>query len=345
MEAFAEGPDGEFFWRPWRVERLQQIIKLGPELPPWVISRWICAQALQGLDQASRARTRRALDLAIELRGGRDHVPGTRRVDLETQVVDHDWAYRQLFLYDLGGLASFVRRTASSLLIANAESIHEWARASMGGYQLLSTTPDTVLWLDLASRATVEVPNVGCALLVLPGDHVIGRLVPVRDGVMFESPPVRVMERTARRVAERPEAWCEVLKSETAESDGALLGAPVRHHSLASDVPTPLWLLALVPDDCLPEDDDADVVAVAVVRCVLDTAAAELGVEPESRSVGEVDLWPCLGAAFTTPWVISVLAVVARESDVPTLRRLGECLAEPAASVCLGQAEELRDAA
>src|SRR3954451_12023857 len=44
MDAFATGPDGRSFWRPWRAKHLWQIAMLGPILPGWVLSRWICSQ-------------------------------------------------------------------------------------------------------------------------------------------------------------------------------------------------------------------------------------------------------------------------------------------------------------
>src|SRR6266545_3069824 len=35
------GPDGKPFWRPWRVQRLYQLVTLRDLLPPWAGSRWI----------------------------------------------------------------------------------------------------------------------------------------------------------------------------------------------------------------------------------------------------------------------------------------------------------------
>src|SRR3954471_11835427 len=67
MEAFATGPDGSFFWRPWRAASLLQIALLRPILPGWAISRWICSQSMHSLSQDKRDSYRRAYDLAVEL--------------------------------------------------------------------------------------------------------------------------------------------------------------------------------------------------------------------------------------------------------------------------------------
>jgi hypothetical protein len=112
MDAFATGPDGEFFWRPWRAKYLGQIAMLGPILPGWVISRWICSQAMQSLAEAKRGPMRRAFDLAVELRGGESSLPGVDLPDAHSRVLDHDWVYRQLFLYEFGGLDLFMRDRA-----------------------------------------------------------------------------------------------------------------------------------------------------------------------------------------------------------------------------------------
>lgn len=163
IETFAAGPDGEFFWRPWRAKHLMQITILGPILPGWVISRWICNQALSSLHDGNRWRALRAFDVAVELRGGEENLPGRDAADAYGRVVDRDWVYRQQLLYELGGLDFFVRRVASPSLVARADSIAEWGRAPMGGYQLVGSTADTVTWLDLASGEERLVPNVAAA--------------------------------------------------------------------------------------------------------------------------------------------------------------------------------------
>ena len=133
MEAFATGPDGRYFWRPWRATYLTQIAMLGPLLPAWVTSRWICGQALQSLPAGRQDVSIRAFERAAEVRGGLAALPGADAADAHGRVIDHDWVYRQLFLYDLGGLDLFVREKASSTLLARADSVREWGRGAMGG--------------------------------------------------------------------------------------------------------------------------------------------------------------------------------------------------------------------
>ena len=241
-------PD-ETFWRPWRIRRLIQISVLGPLLPRWVTSRWILAQALQHLDPAPRGiaktRLKRALDLAVELRGGADTLIGVDATDAMCRVMDRDWVYRQLRLYELGTLHHFLQRAVASDLVAGADRIHDWATASMGGFRLQDRHPGTVRWVDLVTDDVIETANIGSAALAVPGDCVIGRMVPIEGGVMFEGAPMRVPEEVARQVADDPEHWMDALRSlpggtanPAHQPTGDLTG-------LVSDVPSPVWQLCL----------------------------------------------------------------------------------------------------
>ena len=96
------GPDGKLFWRRERLTRLTQLALLGPVLPPWVRARWILAQALQQWGGATNQRMTRALEVAIAARGGEGALPGIDRADARARVVDGDWIFRQLALYELG---------------------------------------------------------------------------------------------------------------------------------------------------------------------------------------------------------------------------------------------------
>jgi hypothetical protein len=342
MDAFAIGPDGRAFWRPWRAKYLAQIAMLGPILPGWVYSRWICSQAMQSLAVAKRGPSRRAFDLTVELRGGESALPGVDAPDAEGRVLDHDWVYRQLFLYELGGLELFVRDRASSALLAGADSIHRWSRCPMGGYRLLDSTPDSVAWLDLGTEQTRSVPNTGSACLVSPGEHVIGRLVPIETGELFESCPVLVSGDVAGRVAADPPQWLDVLRRFGTGNDEDL-GAPVHSKTLLSDVPTVVWQLAIL--DGSRRSTDVTEWVRSVTRRLLDVAAREVADPVTHRPHGEVDRWSCLGAAFLEPYVVTSLPDVAEPHDRGTLEQLGALLAEPAASLCNEAARELFDAA
>lgn len=341
MEAFATGPDGDFFWRPWRAKHLMQIAMLGPILPPWALSRWICSQAMQSLADAKRGPSQRAWELAVELRGGEGALPGVDLADAHARVVDHDWVYRQLFLYELGGLELFVRDRASSALLAGADSIHQWAQRPMGGYRLVDSTPDSVAWLDLATDETRSVPNIGSACLVTPGEHVIGRLMPIEAGELFESGPLLVSGDVAAGVAAGPSDWLDVVRSH-GDSEETDVGAGVHTNTLLTDVPTVVWEMAILGDS-LPAD--VDEWAPQVTRTVLDVAKREVADPVIHRPDGEVDRWSCLGAALLEPYVLESLPVVAQSSDRATLEQLSLLLAEPAATLCREAAVQLFDAA
>jgi hypothetical protein len=83
----------------------------------------------------------------------------------------------------------------------------------------------------------------------------------------------------------------------------------------------------------------------ALARAVLATAKHALEHLRGERPPDAVDVWPCLAAALLTPYVISGFAEVVDADDIQVLCDLGSVLAEPAASVCFGLAEEIRGAA
>jgi hypothetical protein len=344
MDAFAVGPDGELFWRPWRATYLAQIAMLGPSLPGWVTSRWLCSQAMQSLSEDKRDAYRRAFELAVELRGGLAGLPGVDAADAHGRVVDHDWVYRQLFLYEFGGLDLFVRDHASSVLLAAADSIREWARSPMGGFRCVDSTPNVVTWLDLRTEETRSVPNIGSACLVESGEHVIGRLVPIEAGELFESRPLLVPGDMARSVAAAPSNWLDVLRSPGRTGNEVDLGAAVHSNTLLTDVPTVVWQMAILGDAFRPTDNADDWVRM-VTRKVLDVAAGEVADPVLHRPPGEVDRWSCVAAALLEPYVIEALPDVVGPGDRATLEQLGVLLAEPAASLCREAARELFEAA
>ena len=92
-----------------------------------------------------------------------------------------------------------------------------WPLATMGGFEFMDSTPSSTSWFDLATGRTFSTPNIGSAVLFLPGDRVIGRLVPVADGRMFEGRPLCVPPSVAHAVAESPEEWSELLRAEGLE--------------------------------------------------------------------------------------------------------------------------------
>ena len=81
-----------------------QLVALGAALPRWATSRWILAQAAQTLDASSRARAQRAFAVTREIGGS--PAGGNDNLDHRAKIMDHDWVFRQAFLYELGGSAA-----------------------------------------------------------------------------------------------------------------------------------------------------------------------------------------------------------------------------------------------
>ena len=205
------GPDGKPFWRPWRIRNLHQLVAFEQDRPSWTTSRWILAQALSYQPPAARPLHRQALARATRVRGGPEMLPGYDEVDAACQVLDFDWVYRQSYLYDLGGLRAFLRTGATAGLLAGADRIADWEGARMASYRHVDEDRDRIIWDDLATLERVEVLNVGSAMAVIPGDCVIGRVVPIEGGAMFESEPLFVPEPVAARVAEDPSRWVDAV--------------------------------------------------------------------------------------------------------------------------------------
>ena len=344
MVAHPDGPDGKPFWRQERLRRLLQLAALGPILPGWATSRWILAQAHQCLDESTRDCGRRALELAIRTRGGPGALPGVDPADAQCNVMDRDWVYRQLFLYELGGLEHFLRRLATPDLLVGADRIEDWARTPMGAYRLLAESRPLLTWEDLGSGRTVETPNIGSATLLEPGDCAIGRAVPIEEGTMFEAAPLFVPDSAAVRVVADPAGWLEAVAAACRERDDH--GQPVcrtggHDFALLTDVPliVRLALQGTVADrgnarsrgeDRMPYE--AATFIRAAVRGELDH---EEGVSP----------WPSVAAALLEPCVSDFLLDGLGASDLPAVARLADDLAGPAADVCRWIAGDLRESA
>jgi len=328
MERMPDGPDGRPFWRPWRLRRLMQFAVLGPTLPRWATSRWVLEQALQALHESRRQHVLRAMGIAIEIRGGEGRLAGVDQADARAKVIDHDWVFRQVLLYELGGLRHFIRRTASADLLAGADHIDEWALGRMGGYRLHERAPATLTWENLATGVRIEMPNIGSGVFIVPGETVIGRVVPVEVGSMFESTPLRVPLEVARMVAHAPDDWIDALRGgcdmvEPPITDGFWFG-------VLSDVPMPVVWAALLSGSegpVIPTEAER-------ARALLRVATGALGLGPEDLRPEELDVWACLAAAVLDPTVAVGLAEVVRPEDAAIFAGLGDALAEPAATVC-----------
>jgi hypothetical protein len=349
MESHPVDPRGRPFWRPWRLRRLRQLSELRAVLPAWATSRWLLELALQDIAPSGRDPGRRAMTAAIAARGGRP-LPGVDEIDARCKVMDHDWVYRHLYLYEHGGLSGFLHHAAPEL-VAGADRVHEWATAPMRSLRLVSQSSQHVTWEDVGTTEQVTTLNTGCAALLLPGECALGRVVPIEHGAMFETAPLRVPGAVAAWVADEPAVWVDVLAVHNRNHDLE----PVRTHGLhefglLSDVPRLAWRQAAadVIEPGSParkrfqRSPDVDPQAQALVAVALDPRTHPvLDAIPPDR----VHPWSCVAAALVEPGLASHLAPQLGAEDAERLRRLGDRLAEPASAVCRQLAAGLTTAA
>jgi hypothetical protein len=317
-------PTGKLFWRTERIERLLQLAMFGSLLPGWATSRWLLEQAAQELGHLRNPAIDHAFQVVADVRGGLQNVRRPAGEDPRIKVMDHDWVFRQCLLYDFGALASYLQRVPADLL-ARADRIEEWCAVPMGGYRCVARTPAVTFWVDVATGESVETPNIGSAALLLEGEWVIGRVVPIEEGRMFETLPLQVPESVARAVAGAPVEWIQALRDargrgEKVETGGCRFG-------FLSDVRREISALTLYDDlesvDQYRERADR---FVDVVRCAFRDEPTN---DPDA-----VDVWACIGAELLTPHLFAGLVERVRPDQADLYARLGSSLAEPAARMC-----------
>lgn len=337
------------FWRPERMRRLLRLVAFGPMLPGWVTSRWILAQAAQHLDPRTRTRGLKAMEIAIETRGGVATLRGMDDQDARAKVIDHDWVFRQVWLYELGALEHFVTRVASPDLLAGADHIHEWMRTQMGAFRLVGESPQTLTLVDMSTGLRVEALNIGSATLLEMEDCAIGRLVPIADGAMFESAPLYVPENVALRVAQEPGDWIGAVAAgcrDAGEEGLPSLITAMPDFGMVTDVPHLLQLrLAvevargrdeeLTPQALTPERLLAS--RVTLVRAALDDWMPVTDWEDKK--------WPIVAATLLDPAVFADLATGLTAADGARVRELADRLVSPADWVCHELALDLDSAA
>ena len=326
---------GERFWHPERLGRLQQLSLLDGVLPRWASSRWILAQAAKCLHPARRQPQKRAFDDAVRIIGGLERYPGVDEIDSTCKLMDYDWVYRQLMVYQYGGLHFFLDHVTSRELVERADRIVEWAAVPMGAYQLREATQRSLLWLDLASGGEVETPNIGSAALLVVGECAIGRLAPIEGGRLFESAPLFVPTDVADRVAAAPDDWVAAL--EEGRDDEAPFGERIstvtNGFPLLTDVPG--WqredLIERVvgqgrgPAFRWSQSELVDA-CVAVVRAAMGPR--------EDFGHDLFDPWPAIGSLVLEPAVLRELTLRPRVGDGDGFERLAERLADPAGRIC-----------
>ena len=133
MEEHMVGPDGECFWKHWRLKRLMQLQLFGPLLPGWVTSRWILEQALFSIIEGRRGIWAEA-EADRDRCARRARIPGWCGRDRRESASDGP----RLGLPSSGSLRPgaldhFLRHQATPDLVAGADSIREWLDTQMGG--------------------------------------------------------------------------------------------------------------------------------------------------------------------------------------------------------------------
>jgi hypothetical protein len=264
--------------------------------------------------------------------------------------LDHDWVFRQTYLYEFGGLQHFLRHNAAADLVAGADRIHEWARSRMRGLRFLRETPRTLAWRDLASGEEIETVNIGSASLMEPGNCAIGRVVPVDEGSMFETAPLFVPDGVAQRVSAEPHDWLTALPvgSRDAVSEDSEIMTAGHDFSLLTDVPG--FVQRLVIADVteriygkrirVDTPEDVDALELRLIRAAIsgqlpDGPFGTLGITPLTT----------VAASVVKPIVLPVLGNDLVAQDGPGLRRLADRLPSPAAEICRAVADEIERAA
>ena len=322
--------DAMGFWSPDRLTHLLQLWAYAGMLPGWATSRWVLHQAVRWLDASQRQRCLTALEATTRLVGE----PEDGGPFDACQVMDHDWVYRQLVLYDLGGLQHFLDHVASPELLRDADHVQGWARAPMGGYRFEGRVGRSLRWSALADARPVATDDIGAATALRPGDHVIGRVVPVHGGVMFETAPLPVPPDVAVEVGRAPGSWTSALegarhqvRSTTGRISTRVLSFPLLHDTPAAEW---AWVAADVAGETAEEalawtEDDAVERHVAVVEAALADDLRVRGAATPELVAASVLLEP------------EVFLELLRRSDVGAsgeFARLGDRLAAPADAVC-----------
>lgn len=322
--------DGMTFWSPDRLTHLLQLWAYDGMLPSWATSRWILHQAVRWLDGPQHRRCMTALEQTNRVVGE----PENGGPFDACQLMDHDWVYRQLVLYELGGLQHFLDHVASRDVLEEADHVQGWARAPMGAFRLESVAAGRVHWRALVDSRSVQTLDIGAATRLVPGDHVLGRLVPVHEGVMFETAPLAVPADVAADVAAAPATWLSALEgarhqvvSGTGRISTRVLSFPLLHDTPAAEW---AWVAADVAGETAEEalawtEDDAVERHVAVVAAALADDLQVRGAATPELVAASVLLEP------------EVFLELLRRSDVgagAAFARLADRLAAPADSVC-----------
>ena len=280
------------FARSAHVAMLTQLAGLAGEMTPWMWARWAAYQCTRAEDHGTESMLiqRTALDYVLWIfyaeQLGQRYVGGDDPIPLIARVCGEDWVFHQLCTFELGGLFVFLRSLATGRLQAETGLCEQWFGARMGGYQLESSDPGSLVVHDLARDESIRLLDLGARVHAGSDGWLIGRLVPTGvEGVpMFDTRPLPVDEQTAREVADDPSpaGWVSALRLaiDEARVDRALLQAEDRE--LVTDVPslslvevgTPASALASTLDSLGRGRDEIGRAALRILRSAGEGALA-----------------------------------------------------------------------
>ncbi len=288
-----------FFRRSTHGDRLHQLADLGSAAPGWMVNRWVTEQARRrmwtGGDQTG---ANRALQLLVPLIYP-EHIPFERiGCDHPEQVIpwinELDWVVRQADVYDLGALRRFINDHAADELLDRTDELVGWADAPMRACRVEYVDRERTrpMWVrDLTSGEELELLDLGAP--VAPGQHVLGRVVPVstRPGLMFDWRPMPVSAEAAEAVAEDPRLWLTTIHSLLVEGVLEPGFAHLPEASLTSDLDYHAWMAE--------RDRSADVDPVEVVEDSIHEALTEPSPREGGRHrLGDLVLDPAFSASM-----------------------------------------------
>ena len=316
-----------FFRRSTHGDRLQQLADLGSAAPGWMVNRWVTIQARRRMwTGGDPTGTNRVLQLVVPLIYP-DHIPIERiGCDHPEQVIpwiaELDWVVRQADVYDLGALRRFLHDHASDELLDRTDEILGWAGAPMRAWRVEYVDRERTRPMrarDLTSGEEVELLDLGAP--IAPGEHVLGRVVPISTapGMMFDWRPVPVGADAAEAVADDPRLWLTTIHSLLV--GGALEPgfAHLPEASLTSDLDYHAWLSE--------QDRSGDVDPRSVVESAIREALTEpsLG-EGDRHRLGDLVLDPAFSAKVRWRFVSPEL--------LPAWQRLSRTLPDHARPRC-----------
>lgn len=193
-------------------QMLERLVRLGDDLPPWVMVRWLIYQATRAEDpDTATGELHRAVRQATVHSVHADQLSdcyerGGDPIKVSSRMLGESWAFHQLLVFEAGALECYVDELAAGSFLEHADLARDWARTPLGGWQVGDSLPGSRLLVsDAASGEIHEVLDLGARSAAGPDGWVVGRLVPsgVDERPVFDTPPLAVSERIAREVA----AW------------------------------------------------------------------------------------------------------------------------------------------